>query len=163
MPATRNRTNPRRRPKVLVVKQGADMSCDWTPQPPIEQSRFPKYVEVSGGNYDPQPEVYASSITVGIAEADPYGMSVHFTIYAQEVDAGEHRQAALESCVYAEVVREIHAALGAAIEQAEQLGILPPAKRPAPELRVGQFEYTGDRGSAGRWLGKKIAPPSLSS
>ena len=154
-------TKQQRRPDVFVVEQGADMCCDWTPQPPPEQGRFPKYVHVMGGHYDPERKTFPGpdSIRVGITEGDPEGVSVHFSIYC--VEAKEDRPddvGFMESFIYAEDVREIHAALGAAIEQAEKLGILPPAKPLAPELRVGPFEYTGERGAGGRWLGKRTKP-----
>lgn len=158
--APKARKQPRR-PEVFVVQRGADMNCDWTAfVTPPEQGRFPKYVHVMGGHYDPERKTFPGpdSIRVGITEGDPEGVSVHFTIYCVEATDRPDDLGFMESFIYAEDVREIHAALTAAIEQAEQLGIIPPAKPIKPELRVGPFEYTGERGAGGRWTGKKVPP-----
>lgn len=158
---TRRKPKQARRPDVFVVEQGADMCCDWTPQPPPEQSHFPKFVRVMGGQYDPNRKTFPGpdSIRVGITEGDPDGVSVYFSIYCVEANPDRPDNVGfMESFIYAEDVREIHAALGAAIEQAEHLGILPPCKPLAPELRVAPFEYVGERGAGGRWLGKKVPP-----
>lgn len=166
MPTKRKRTTtrskamrkqPRRRPDVFVVERGANREADWTPLPPDEQSRFPKYVHVLGGDYDAKARYHPDSIRVGLTEGDPDNVSVHFTIYCD--GAGDNTpEEAFEALVYAEDVREIHTALTAAIEQAEKLGILPPAKAVKRELRVGSFEYTGERGAGGKWTGKKMKP-----
>lgn len=136
---------------VMLVEQGADRNCDWTPQPPDEKSRYPKFVVVRGGEYDANaPKGERDAIEVRITEGDPDCLTAQFCIYVQGASV---QREFIESTVFAGQVREIHDALTVAIEQAEKLGIIPRRAPAKPELRVGPFEYIGERGAAGRWVG----------
>lgn len=153
-PAAKREKGPaaERRGEVKVVKLGADRSFDWTPRPPDEESHYAKFVEVEGGDFDPS-ENPKDAIQVRMQQSDPAGRSLYLNIYARHPGSGERSD--FESFVVPEQVRQIHDALGAAIEQAEKIGLLPPRQSaPAPELRVHPFEYVGVRGSAGEWLDK---------
>lgn len=150
---TRKPKVERRRPDVFVAEVGANRETDWTPLPPDEKSRYQKYVTVVGGDYEPEVNsAYPDSVRVTISESDPDGLAVHLTIYGRgATDGGDSGD--FEGIIFPDQARHIYAALGAAIEQAEKIGILLPASSNKQEVRVAPFAYTGERGAAGKWLG----------